>query len=140
MIQLIGEGTSTWELNCEADGLANLHKFTASFNETVAKCSCYRLFFDGSVAAEGCGGGWILYGSNAVGDDTPADWLHIASLSFPMSRQATITACEFEACLWGVAFVAALLHSIHAAISNLKEWNPLNVDNFTVLQLANLVQ
>ena len=127
------------EFNSEADALANRHCYIAKFKIPVFRCNYFRLFFDGSVASSGCGGGWILYGNYGIVTGAPEEWFEIASLSFRMGPQATVTACELEACLWGVMFTTALLEDEGAATINLKEWRPLTVDNFTTLKLANLL-
>ncbi len=128
------------ELNGEADSLANRHCFTSSFHSDDLRFGYYRLFFDGSVTSTATGGGWILYGSHGVQADAQEEWLRVASLSFPMGLEATITACELEACLWGVAFEAALFEGRDAAVANVKEWTPLKVEKFPTLCLAGLLQ
>ena len=41
--------------------------------------------------------------------DEEHEWTAIASLSFDMPAGSTVTVCELEACVWGVAFLAAVL-------------------------------
>ncbi len=86
------------------------------------------------------GGGWILYGRHAQETDMPEDWSKIACLSFPMGPQATIMACELEACLWDIAFTMALLGGDAVATENIKTLIALNVERFPELQLAELLR
>ena len=68
-----------------------------------------------------------------------AEWHCIAELSFPMPSYATVTACEFEACLWGVSFLQSMLHSVESARDNIEHWQVLDTRKFVVLQLAELL-
>jgi hypothetical protein len=100
---------------------------------------CYRLFFDGSVTKTKAGGGWVLYGATTVAQDTQEEWKLIAAVSFPMPPSSTITACELEACLWGVAFIAALFSGGSHAATNLQTWQPQHIEGMRTLMLANLI-
>ena len=44
----------------------------------------------------------MLFGAESVVADTPVEWTRIAELSFPLALEATVTAAELEACLFGV--------------------------------------
>ena len=127
------------ELNGYADVLANRHSYTSWFNGAPPEHSRFRLFFDGSVTNVAAGGGWALYGTNSAAYDVEDEWYLIAELSFPMPRHSTITVCELEACVWGVAFFTALLESVDAALDCLAQWTPLNTRAHLVLQFAQLI-
>ena len=102
--------------------------------------ACYRVFFDGSCASNGSGGGWILYGSNNAQADTEDEWTRVASLSFCLQAGATVTSAELEAALWGVAYVRARLSSPVEATNNLKNWKTLDTSRLRILCLAELVE
>ena len=70
------------------------------FDTSNFKYPLYRVFFDGSLTGSAAGGGWILFGARTVNSDALEEWQAVASLSFAMPKQATITACELEACVW----------------------------------------
>ena len=101
---------------------------------------CYRLFFDGSVTKTNAGGGWVLYGATEVGQDSPDEWTRIAAASFAMPPGSTITVCEFESCLWGIVFVAALFCSGGDAAINLQEWKPQQIKGVRTLMMANMLR
>ena len=127
------------ELNGEADHLANKYCYTVDFHIPAPKYTYYRLLFDGSVSKSGCGGGWVLKGSHRVDKDMPEEWSNVARVSFPMPRHSTITTCELEACVWGVAFTMLLIRNADAASDNLKQWAPWHIPNIRTLKLAKLV-
>ena len=86
----------------------------------------------------GAGGGWVLYGSYNVIGDSLANWFVIATLSFPMAIDATITACELEACVWRVAFAVAYLEGIVEARDVMKNWSTMDTRTMPTLQLASI--
>ena len=87
------------------------------------------------------GGGWILYGADSIMHDEQDEWAtFVASASFPMGLEATITVCELEACLWGVSFMTTLVADIEMANHNLVHWKPLAVQNIPILLQAELLQ
>ena len=57
-----------------------------------------------------------------------------------MGPAATITVCELEACLSGITFIAALANGLAEAEEHLSLWEPLRVESFPLLQLAQLLQ
>ena len=126
-------------MNVEADKLANRHAYSYFFDAQNAQWRYYRIFFDGSLKSSAGGGGWILYGANALCSDTLHEWHVVASLSFPMAATSTITTCELEACVWAVAFITALLEGIDDAEAVLRNWQTMETKRFRVLELANLV-
>jgi hypothetical protein len=128
------------ELNTEADKMANLHKDERHVTAGLRHFSCYRLFFDGSVTPKGAGGGWVLYGATEVRQDAPEEWTRVASVSFAMPHGSTITICELEACMWGVAFVAALFQGEAEAAANLESWKPLKLAGVKTMVLADLLK
>eukprot|EP00973_Karenia_brevis_P091572 12408182-Karenia_brevis.AAC.1 len=129
------------ELNQRADALANKHAHYCymCLRSKPQSFKYYRIFFDGSVARSGAGGGWVLYGCSDLHTDVPEAWTVVAERSFPMPKTATITACELEACVWAVAFLRDLLDSTEKAMENIRTWQPLDTNGFPVLQLAQLV-
>ena len=128
------------ELNTEADILANRHEDSRHMETNLQDFKCYRLFFDGSVTKTKAGGGWVLYGATQVAQDSQEEWNRIAAVSFPMPPNSTITACELEACLWGVSFIASLFVSESQAAVNLQTWQAQHIKGIRTLMLANMIQ
>merc|ERR1719198_2290091 len=89
-MKLMAQNRKDWarhiyrELNGEADALANLHCYSAYFDEDNHCFTHYRIFFDGSVTPSRTGGGWILKGAYRLERDVPEAWHCVAKLSFPM--------------------------------------------------------
>ena len=128
------------ELNGYADVLANRHCYTSWFSDVRQRFERYRLFFDGSVTKTAAGCGWALYGAGCSAVEVETEWTLIVELSCPMPAHATITVCELEACVWGVAFAAALFEGREAAAEVLSTWKPLDLKCHRVLKLALLVE
>ena len=127
------------ELNAKADELANRHTYSYYFDVDNSRWRYYRIFFDGSLTRTAAGGGWILFGANAITCDSPEEWHVVASLSFPMAVTSSITVCELEACVWSVAFLTALVVGITEAQEVLHNWRTLETSRHRVLELANLL-
>ena len=109
------------------------------FDETPRLFAYYRLFFDGSVCAAGTGGGWVLYGATTVQEDELREWQIIASCSFGMPADATVTICELEACLFGIAFIAAMSRGAVEARECLETWQTLKVRGVKTILLADMM-
>ena len=128
------------ELNGHADSLANRHTHTQWFDGQQPRFDRYRLFFDGGVTKRAAGGGWALHGTSFDANDVPEAWQLIATLSFAMPVSATVTVCELEACIWGIAFFADFMKGPDAAENNLSAYKPLDTSKHQVLKLAQLLQ
>ena len=127
------------ELNSEADSLATRHAYSYTEFLQDRNFRHFRIFFDGSCAASGSGGGWILYGSAGIENDALLEWTKISSLSFSLEKGATVTAAELEAALWSVAYFHAWLRGPAAATANAQKWKVLDTRRFKVLDLAGLI-
>ena len=127
------------ELNGEADAIAGRHHYSYSRFTQRPDFRCFRLYFDGSCAQHGSGGGWVLYGAVAIVEDSLDAWTKIAELSFPLGEKSTVTIAELEACLWGVTYVSAVLRCEAALSHHLETWRPLDTSQFELLELSGLV-
>ena len=88
------------------------------------------------MTEKAAGGGWALFGATGAAIDVLHEWNLIAEVSFDMPRHATITVCELEACVWGVAFYAAMCAGIGEAHRNLATWVTADTKQHQVLQIA----
>ena len=127
------------ELNAEADALASRHSFEHREYTSERNFSYFRLFFDGSCSCRGSGGGWALYGSTRIEEDSLEEWTRIADMSFPLGQRSTMTITEMEACLWAIAYLAARLQGPSAVAEHLQTWRPLDTSNFQILELSGLM-
>ena len=128
------------ELNTEADSLANKHCNEYLLSNMSSAFTCYRLFFDGSVNQNGAGGGWILYGAVGGHGAEPQEWTVIASCSFEIPQDATVTICELEACVFAVVFMRALTQGVNEAHECMQSWQPLHINNVRILKLAHMLE
>ena len=92
------------------------------------------------MTPKGAGGGLVQYGATEVRQDAPEEWTRVASVSFAMPHGSTITICELEACMWGVAFVAAMFQGEAEAAANLESWKPLKLAGVKTMVLADLLK
>ena len=123
----------------ETDALANRHWSEHVYSGIARHFACYRLCFDGSVSPTGAGGGWILYSAETIQEDEPHEWFMVASCPFEMPADATVTVCELEACLFGVAFMGAVSRGEGETCEYRSLWHTLKVKNLKILKLAEML-
>ena len=128
-----------WAAEKPPDALATRHEHSFAELCSDRDFSNYRVFFDGSCAAHGSGGGRVLYGARQVMCDSLEEWTKIAELSFPLESGSTVTAAELEACLWGAAYLLARLQGPEQVACHLKSWRPLDTKRVKILSLSGLI-
>ena len=67
------------------------------------------------------------------------EWQIIASCSFGMPADATVTMCELEACRFGIAFIAAMSFGAGKTRECLESWQTLKVGRVRTILLAEMI-